>query len=100
MAIVLQRKRKLRPSNDLNDDECKFAKRELKWVKYSAENLSVDFCVFYDKSKADYIYAKLEEECDWNTGKAAQVMIFGRWHNIPRKQVHVLAGKILWSKIM
>ena len=89
MERFVKRKRKLSSSNSIEskDEDCKGDRGEVKWIKYLAENLNVEFCVFYNKRKADDILAKLEKECEWNTGRSAQVFVFGKWHNIPRQQV-------------
>ncbi|XP_071944660.1 DNA oxidative demethylase ALKBH2-like [Antedon mediterranea] len=55
--------------------------------KISRENLDCDYIQLLDKSSADTLYKQCEEEIDYFTGDLAKVKVFGRWFNIPRKQV-------------
>ncbi|XP_077995909.1 DNA oxidative demethylase ALKBH2-like [Glandiceps talaboti] len=59
----------------------------LSWKQYEAENLDCDYVQLFSKREADDLYKECEEQLVYNTGKLAQVNIFGKWHNIPRKQV-------------
>lgn len=66
---------------------------ELPWKKLKAENLDLDYVKLYSKSKADDIFQELERTLEYNTGHLAKVQMFGKWIDIPRKQVaHGEAG--------
>jgi hypothetical protein len=59
----------------------------LRWRKITAENLSLDYAVLFSRTEADQIVQELENHIIYNTGQLAQVRLFGKWVDIPRKQV-------------
>lgn len=63
----------------------------VKWRKISGENLDCDYCILYNQEKVRELFQKCESEIEYNTGKLSQVRVFGKWHNIPRKQVNILS---------
>jgi len=50
------------------------------------ENLIVDYSILYSKIKSNSLFQKLESEVTYNTGNLAQVKLFGKTIDIPRKQ--------------
>ncbi|KAL3856299.1 hypothetical protein ACJMK2_011069 [Sinanodonta woodiana] len=62
-------------------------KCEIIWREIRAENLNCDYACLYSASEADDLLAKCETTLVYNTGHLAKVNIFGKWHDIPRKQV-------------
>ena len=85
--FVYLKKRK----SDNDASECKkcvkLTKREIDWTKLSAENLDCDYTVLFNKGEADELLRKCSELLEYNTGDLAKVKVFGKWHDIPRKQV-------------
>jgi hypothetical protein len=59
----------------------------LRWRRITAENLSLDYAVLFSRTEADQIVQELENHIIYNTGQLAQVRLFGKWVDIPRKQV-------------
>ncbi|XP_066466019.1 DNA oxidative demethylase ALKBH2 isoform X2 [Tiliqua scincoides] len=55
------------------------------WKQIRAEGLSCDYIILFGRSEADRIFQELEKEVEYSEG--AKLHIFGKWHNIPRKQV-------------
>ncbi|VDI81515.1 alpha-ketoglutarate-dependent dioxygenase alkB homolog 2 [Mytilus galloprovincialis] len=87
-AFVLRTKRKRDESERESEDKNKLAKlNKLKWRKLSGENLDCDYIVLYSKEEADELLIKCAELLEYNTGQLAKVKVFGKWHDIPRKQV-------------
>ncbi|XP_057601956.1 DNA oxidative demethylase ALKBH2 isoform X2 [Hippopotamus amphibius kiboko] len=58
----------------------------LSWRHIRAEGLDCDYTVLFGKAEADEIFQALEKEVDYFTGALARVQVFGKWHNVPRKQ--------------
>ncbi|KAK7499079.1 hypothetical protein BaRGS_00009626 [Batillaria attramentaria] len=68
-------------------------KSQLPWKKLRAENLDLDYVRLYSKKEADDLLKELENALEYNTGHLARVQMFGKWIDIPRKQVaHGEAG--------
>ncbi|WAR02552.1 ALKB2-like protein [Mya arenaria] len=61
--------------------------RPLKWRDLRAENLDCDYGILFSKVNADRILCQCERMLNYNEGQLAKVKIFGKWHDIPRKQV-------------
>ncbi|XP_052832895.1 DNA oxidative demethylase ALKBH2 [Octopus bimaculoides] len=57
------------------------------WRKITAEKLDCDYLLLYSKSEADKLLRECEETLNYNSGRLAQVQVFGKWHDIPRKQI-------------
>ncbi|XP_071959810.1 uncharacterized protein [Antedon mediterranea] len=55
--------------------------------KITGENLDCDYLQLLGKETADTLFKKCEEEIDYFTGDLAKVKVYGKWFNIPRKQV-------------
>ncbi|CAG0885491.1 unnamed protein product [Cyprideis torosa] len=58
---------------------------EVQFTSTKRENLHL----LYAKnvlSKPTSFFVDLEKQVKWNTGDLAKVKLFGKWHNIPRKQ--------------
>lgn len=56
------------------------------WQRIRAEGLDCDYTVLFGKAEADEIFQELEKEVEYFTGALARVQVFGKWHNVPRKQ--------------
>ncbi|XP_061842360.1 DNA oxidative demethylase ALKBH2 [Nerophis lumbriciformis] len=56
------------------------------WQKIESEGLDCDYALLFSKEEADLLLVKLEEEVVYLTGEEAQVQVFGKVYNIPRKQ--------------
>lgn len=54
--------------------------------RLSLENLKVDYSILYSKTEANNLFKQLETEVVYNTGTLAQIKIFGKTIDIPRKQ--------------
>ncbi|KAK7065661.1 Alpha-ketoglutarate-dependent dioxygenase alkB 2 [Halocaridina rubra] len=54
--------------------------------KISRENLDLDYGILFPRRIADNLVRILEEEVDYFTGEMARLHVFGKWHDIPRKQ--------------
>lgn len=59
----------------------------LVWKKLQAEDLDCDYTLLYSKAEADALLLECEQTISYNTGQLARVQVFGKWHDIPRKQV-------------
>ena len=69
--------------------------KTVEWKRIRSENLNLDYCIAMNKTVAKCLYDICERELEYNTGRIAQVQIFGKWIDIPRKQViHVITVPI------
>ncbi|XP_015920556.1 DNA oxidative demethylase ALKBH2 [Parasteatoda tepidariorum] len=59
----------------------------LTWKVITKENLNLRYARMFSKSMADYIFYRLETEIEYFSGDLSRVKVFGKWHDIPRKQV-------------
>ena len=76
-------------SSLLNEDELKRGiLLEKKWTEIRGENLNVDHKMMYSSVEANSLLARCEQELTYFDGDLAKVQIFGKWMNIPRKQVY------------
>ncbi|XP_064322070.1 DNA oxidative demethylase ALKBH2 isoform X2 [Phalacrocorax carbo] len=57
------------------------------WQEIRAEGLSCDYRLLFGKAEADEIFQRLEEEVEYFEGKMTKLHVFGKWHDIPRKQI-------------
>ncbi|XP_041792919.1 DNA oxidative demethylase ALKBH2 isoform X2 [Chelmon rostratus] len=55
------------------------------WQKIEAEGFDCDYALLFSKEEADRLFKQLEEEVVYAT-EEARVQLFGKVHNIPRKQ--------------
>ncbi|XP_067650376.1 DNA oxidative demethylase ALKBH2-like [Haliotis asinina] len=62
-------------------------KSDPKWQRITRNNLDCDYLQLYSRSEADELLAECERVIEYNSGHLARVQIFGKWHDIPRKQV-------------
>ena len=58
-----------------------------KWQILTAEHLQCKYCLLYPRDEADDLFMRCQNEFIYNSGRLAQVRLFGRWRDIPRKQV-------------
>ena len=58
-----------------------------KWQRLAAEHLNCRHCLLYTRTEADDLFARCQDQFVYNSGRLAQVRLFGRWRDIPRKQV-------------
>ncbi|XP_070571927.1 DNA oxidative demethylase ALKBH2-like [Ptychodera flava] len=73
--------------DDSTSDEPNDSPTQPSSKKLSGINLDCDYIQLFSKKEADDLYKRCERELEYNTGRLAQVQIFGKWHNIPRQQV-------------
>ena len=66
---------------------CKFDLTPPTWKEIRAENLVCDYCILFDKSQADDIFTECEQILSYNDGDLSKIKIYGKWMDIPRKQV-------------
>ncbi|XP_051489844.1 DNA oxidative demethylase ALKBH2 [Apus apus] len=57
------------------------------WREIRAEGLCCDYRLLFGKAEADEIFQQLEEEVKYFEGEMTKLHVFGKWHDIPRKQV-------------
>ncbi|XP_060106380.1 DNA oxidative demethylase ALKBH2 [Heteronotia binoei] len=57
------------------------------WREIRAEGLNCSYTVLFGKAKADGLFQELEKEVEYFEGDLTKLQVFGKWHNIPRKQV-------------
>ena len=57
---------------------------ELNWRNITAENLDLDYAIMFSKNEAYKIFNYLEKDIVYEQN--SQVQVFGKWHNVPRKQ--------------
>ncbi|XP_062999746.1 DNA oxidative demethylase ALKBH2 [Elgaria multicarinata webbii] len=57
------------------------------WKRIQAEGLNCDYKILFGKTEADGIFQELEKEVEYFEGALTKLHVFGKWHNIPRKQV-------------
>ena len=88
-------KTKARKLSGRTDASAKTDNGPLRWRKLTAENLELDYVRLFTKGDADDILHELEETLVYNTGRLAQVQLFGKWIDIPRKQVGVTVKVVL-----
>ncbi|XP_063310755.1 DNA oxidative demethylase ALKBH2 isoform X1 [Pelobates fuscus] len=81
-TVTLPEKAKLRK----NEDDRLLAEH-LTWKEIRAEGLSCDYTLLYTKTEADVIFQQLEREITYFPEDLSRVQVYGKWHNVPRKQV-------------
>ncbi|NXV83963.1 ALKB2 demethylase, partial [Atlantisia rogersi] len=52
-----------------------------------AEGLSCDYRLLFGRAEADEIFQQLEEQVEYFEGDKTKLQVFGKWHDIPRRQV-------------
>jgi len=78
--------RKRKSEDSIVTKESKISKT-ITFKKISSENLDCDYGLIYSREEAKDIFRKCEEEISYFTGQLSKVFVFGKWHDIPRKQV-------------
>ena len=89
-VIKQTRKRSLEDNDSDGGDEKKIKRvlsSALKWTKLSGNDLNCDYTILYNKKEADALLQECEKCIDYNSGELSKVKVFGKWHDIPRKQV-------------
>jgi len=56
------------------------------WEDTKRENLNLSHKVIFTKKECVDIFHKLEEDIEYLTGDLSKVRVFGKWHDLPRKQ--------------
>lgn len=51
------------------------------------QQLNCDYGILYNKADAKQLFHRCEKELQYNTGDLATVVVYGKRHQIPRKQV-------------
>ncbi|KAI8749176.1 Alpha-ketoglutarate-dependent dioxygenase alkB 2 [Biomphalaria glabrata] len=86
--------------------------RNCQWRAINAENLNLEYSNFYNEKEADMLMSQCEKEIIYNVGELAKVQMFGKWIDIPRKQVaygdegltYTFSGKTLparpWTSLL
>lgn len=59
----------------------------IKFQQIKSENLLLEYSTLFQPLVCAELLAALEQELEYFTGDLARVRVFGKWHNIPRKQV-------------
>ena len=80
-----------------NKDECTEDSYEIAnviplkptWKYIVRENLSLHYCQAFTPKSASALFVNLEKEVEYFSGELSRVKVFGKWHDIPRKQVGV-----------
>ncbi|KAB7504356.1 DNA oxidative demethylase ALKBH2 [Armadillidium nasatum] len=57
------------------------------WKKITAESLDLDYALILPAELATYLFNCLESSLEYFTGDLAKIKIFGKVHDLPRKQV-------------
>ncbi|XP_067144289.1 DNA oxidative demethylase ALKBH2-like isoform X2 [Centruroides vittatus] len=73
-----------------SDDDSIFESLEinsLKWKKIENINLNLSYAILFTKKQADNIFSQLEKDIKYFSNDLLKVKVFGKWHEIPRKQV-------------
>jgi len=55
--------------------------------KLSSENLDCDYGLIFTRDEARKLFLECERDISYFTGQLSKVFVFGKWHDIPRKQV-------------
>ncbi|GIY47088.1 DNA oxidative demethylase ALKBH2, partial [Caerostris extrusa] len=60
---------------------------DFKWKNITDVNLKLRYAKIFSNITSKYIFDRLENETKYYSGDLLKVMVYGKWHNIPRKQV-------------
>ncbi|KAK1160116.1 DNA oxidative demethylase ALKBH2-like [Acipenser oxyrinchus oxyrinchus] len=77
--------KRLQSCSGLVEDDTEFTE-PLPWKKIEAEGLDCDYTLLFHRLQADSHFQQLEKEVEYFSGDLAKVQVFGKFHNIPRKQ--------------
>nr|XP_056715162.1 DNA oxidative demethylase ALKBH2 [Euleptes europaea] len=69
----------------LSDEPCQG--RATPWREIRAEGLNCHYTILFSRTEADRLFQELEKEIEYFEGEFTKLQVFGKWHNIPRKQV-------------
>ena len=69
--------------------EKKRAKTPLPFKEIQSDNLDCEYGLVYSREEALDLLQRCEEELSYFTGQLSKVFVFGKWHDIPRKQVRM-----------
>lgn len=58
----------------------------VEWQRISGDHLNIRFAVILPTPLCTYYFENLEKEITYLTGEFSKVQVFGKWHDIPRKQ--------------
>ena len=61
--------------------------------KLTADGLDCDYFRLYTKQEADEKFRQCEDNLVFNSARESRIQVFGKWHEIRRKQVNVSASK-------
>lgn len=75
------------PKQDISIEQKIVTTDAPKWRKITSENLDLSYTILFPKRTADMIFERLENEVEYFSGDLLKVQVFGKWHQIPRKQV-------------
>jgi len=84
MDKFVTRKRKVEESDPV---ETSTKAKIQTFQKIQSDNLDCDYGLIYTGKEAQDYLAKCEQEMTYFTGQLSKVFVFGKWHDIPRKQV-------------
>ncbi|XP_065155451.1 DNA oxidative demethylase ALKBH2-like isoform X2 [Atheta coriaria] len=59
----------------------------IKWHTIDGEQLNLSYASLFHKDLADRIFTELETSTEYYDADMCKVRVFGKYHNIPRKQV-------------
>ncbi|XP_060642106.2 DNA oxidative demethylase ALKBH2 [Anolis sagrei] len=80
-------KKKRNPLGLEEEEKNGVEEKEAIWKEIRAEGLHCDYRILFSKSEADGILLELERDIEYLQGDLAKLYVFGKWHNVPRKQV-------------
>lgn len=62
-------------------------KSDIKWKNIYSTNLHLTYAIVFSKSVSEKFFQQLEKEVEYYSREITKVKIYGKWCNIPRKQV-------------
>ncbi|KAF8785227.1 DNA oxidative demethylase ALKBH2 like protein [Argiope bruennichi] len=77
-------------TKDENSDSCENQRLEIinfNWRIITGENLKLRYAEIFSRSSSKHIMTRLEKEVEYYSGDLLKVRVYGKWHEIPRKQV-------------
>lgn len=86
--IKVEKSERMKEEDPEEDEDAVLAEfaHPVPWRKIEADRLDCDYALLFSKQEADQLLRQLEEEVVYSTGEAAKVHVFGKMHDIPRKQ--------------
>ena len=90
MDKFVTRKRKSDEESSKIDDLNRRKATDVGLNKLTAEKLDCDYGLIYSREEAEKLLKLCEDEISYFTGQLSKVFVFGKWHDIPRKQVSLL----------